>query len=130
VGWTGGQDFSGLVAACQRHDMGVLNIRIWAGGVLASPEAPARLFVMTSDTDRDHELRCAAAVRRVLRDEGSPAQAALRFALGNSDFSARVVGISSPDQLREALDALARGPLPAAALSRLGALWRNGFSGD
>ena len=66
--------------------MGVLNIRVWAGGVLASPERPDRLFVMTSDTDLANEVRCAAAVRAALGDDyGTPAQAALRFVLGNRD---------------------------------------------
>jgi aryl-alcohol dehydrogenase-like predicted oxidoreductase len=108
--------------------MGVLNIRVWAGGVLATPVRPERLFVMTADTDADNEVRCAAAVRAALGDGyGTPAQAALRFALGNSDFATRVIGITAIPQLEEALAALAQGPLPSAALARLDALWRNGF---
>src|SRR5262249_40587676 len=83
-GWRGGQDFCGVLAACARYGMGVLNIRTWAGGVLASAERPARLFVMTANTDVDNEVRCAAAVRAALGDGyGTPAQAALRFVLGN-----------------------------------------------
>jgi aryl-alcohol dehydrogenase-like predicted oxidoreductase len=38
-----------------------------------------------------------------------------------------VIGITTIAQLEEVLAALAQGPLPAAAMSRLGALWRNGF---
>jgi aryl-alcohol dehydrogenase-like predicted oxidoreductase len=129
VGWRGGQDFCGVLAACSRQGMGVLNIRVWAGGVLATPVRPARLFVMTADTDADNEVRCAAAVRAALASEasGTPAQAALRFALGNKEFATRVIGITTIAQLEEVLAALAQGPLPAAAMSRLGALWRNGF---
>src|SRR5262245_33974237 len=140
AGWRGGQDFCGVLAACLRHTMGVLNIRVWAGGVLASPARPARLFVMTADTDADNEVRCAAAVRAALASEatssaraalddayGSPAQAALRFALGNKEFATRVIGITAIAQLEEALAALALGPLPAAAIARLDALWRGGF---
>ena len=155
AGWRGGQNFCGVLAACARHAMGVLNIRVWAGGVLANPARPARLFVMTADTDADNEVRCAAAVRAALASEasgqrgnslmrapdtrpeagssaraaldGTPAQAALRFALGNKDFATRVIGITAIAQLEEALAALAQGPLPAAAMSRLDALWRNGF---
>jgi aryl-alcohol dehydrogenase-like predicted oxidoreductase len=58
---------------------------------------------------------------------GTPAQAALRFALGNKDFATRVIGITSIAQLDEALAALEQGPLPAAAMARLDALWSNGF---
>ena len=71
------------MAACFHQNMGVLNIRVWAGGVLASSERPDRLFVMTTGTDLDNEVRCAAAVRTALGDTyGTPAQAALRFVLG------------------------------------------------
>ena len=128
-GWRGGQDFSGLVAACSDQNMGVLNIRVWAGGVLASPDRPERLFVMTSGTDLDNEVRCAAAVRAALGDDyGTPAQAALRFVLGNHDFATRVIGITELAQLDDALDAVAQGPLPVAAVSKLEALWANGFA--
>jgi len=185
AGWRGGQDFCGVLAACSRQGMGVLNIRVWAGGVLATAVRPARLFVMTADTDADNEVRCAAAVRAALASEasgqrghsevrahsasedareraddtrpeagssaraalaseasgqrghsevpalgdayGTPAQAALRFALGNKDFATRVIGITSIAQLEEALAALGQGPLAAAAMSNLDALWRSGF---
>jgi hypothetical protein len=40
-----------------------------------------------------------------------------------------VIGISTIEQLDAALDALARGPLPSGAVSKLEALWANGFSG-
>src|SRR5581483_667791 len=115
-----GQDFCGVIAACFRENMGVLNIRVWAGGALASPQRPEGLFMMTSNTDLDNEMRCAAAIHKVLGDEyGTPAQAALRFVLGNRDITARVVGISELSQLEEALEATARGPLPSAAIAKL-----------
>jgi D-threo-aldose 1-dehydrogenase len=127
--WRGGQDFSGILTACFNQNMGVLNIRAWAGGVLASPVRPDALFVMTTDTDVANEMRCAVAVRRALGDShGTPAQAALRFVLGNHDFSTRVIGITKIEQISEALEALARGPLPPAAIAKLDKLWANGFS--
>ena len=71
---------------------------------------------MTSGTDMENEIRCAAAVRSALGDDyGSPAQAALRFVLANQDFATRVIGITELAQLDAALDAVAKGPLPAAA---------------
>jgi D-threo-aldose 1-dehydrogenase len=128
AGWRGGQDFCGILAACAAQRMGVLNIRVWAGGVLASPARPERLFVMTSNTDTDNEVRCAAAVRAALADaHGTPAQAALRFVLGNDGFDTRVIGITTIEQLDAALAALARGPLPADAVAQLEALWAGGF---
>jgi D-threo-aldose 1-dehydrogenase len=123
-----GQQFCGVIAACFRQNMGVLNIRVWAGGALASRNRPEGLFMMTSDTDLDNEMRCAAAVHEVLGDQyGTPAQTALRFVLGNRDLTARVVGISEILQLDEAIEAVEKGPLPSAAIAKLNGLWANDF---
>jgi aryl-alcohol dehydrogenase-like predicted oxidoreductase len=123
-----GQDFCGIIAACFLQNMGVLNIRVWAGGALARAKPPDRLFIMTTVTDLDNEVRCAAAVRQALgNDYGTPAQAALRFALGNRDVASRVIGIADLKQLDEALEAVRQGPLPTAAISKLDELWANDF---
>jgi aryl-alcohol dehydrogenase-like predicted oxidoreductase len=123
-----GQKFCGLIAACWRLNMGMLAIRIWAGGPLASPRRPDQLAMMTSDTDLDNEVRCAAAVRAALgSSHGTPAQVALRFTLGNRDLSSRVVGISELAQLDEALAAVERGPLPPEGIAKLDQLWANDF---
>jgi L-galactose dehydrogenase/L-glyceraldehyde 3-phosphate reductase len=128
-GWRGGQPFCGLLAACFHQNMGVLNIRVWAGGVLASPVRPDGLFLMTSDTDLGNEMQCAQAVRAALGDShGTPAQAALRFVLGNKDLACRVIGLAKLDHLSDALEAVAKGPLPTSAVSKLDVLWANEFT--
>jgi L-galactose dehydrogenase/L-glyceraldehyde 3-phosphate reductase len=127
AGWNGGQDFCGVLAACIDQNMGMLNIRVLAGGVLASARPPDQLFVMTSDTDLGNELRCGAAVRRALAGNDTPAQAALRFVLGNRNFASRVIGISTVAELDAAIAAIERGRLPPATTAKLEALWANGF---
>ncbi len=123
-----GQEFCGIMAACWRLNMGMLAIRVWAGGLLASPQRPERLAMMTSGTDLDNEVRCAAAVRTALGSSyGTPAQAALRFTLGNRDLSSRVIGITELAQLDEALAAVERGPLPPEGIAKLDQLWANDF---
>lgn len=122
------QDFSGIIAACFHQHMGMLNIRIFAGGPLAKPTRPERLAVLTSGTDLDNEVRCAAAVRAVLGEEyGSPAQVALRFALGNRDVATRVIGVGDLNDLDEALAAVEAGPLPTEAVKKLEQLWATDF---
>ena len=75
---------------------------------------------MTTDTDLANEMRCAEAVRTALGDAyGTPAQAALRFVLGNRDLAARVIGITKIEQLDAAVEAVEKGPLPTAAISKL-----------
>jgi D-threo-aldose 1-dehydrogenase len=123
-----GQAFCGIIAACGRLNMGMLAIRVLAGGPLAGPRRPDRLAVMTSDTDLDNEVRCAAAVRAALgASHGTPAQVALRFTLGNRDLSSRVIGITELAQLDEALAAVERGPLPPDAVAKLDQLWATDF---
>jgi D-threo-aldose 1-dehydrogenase len=123
-----GQEFCGIIAACWRLNMGMLAIRVMAGGTLASPQPPARLAMMTSDTDLDNEVRCAAAVRKALGSSyGTPAQIALRFTLGNRDLSSRVIGFSEPAQLDEAFAAIERGPLPSEGIAKLDQLWATDF---
>ncbi len=122
------QSFAGIIAACFRQNMGILGIRVWAGGPLASPKRPERLTVMTSGTDIDNEMRCADAVRAALGHEyGTPAQAALRFVMGNHDLSTRIIGISDLAFLSEAFAAVAKGPLPPEAIGRLERLWASDF---
>ena len=122
------QNFAGIIAACWQQNMGILNIRVWAGGPLASTTRPDRLSVMTSGTDLDNEMRCANAVRTALGDAfGTPAQAALRFALSNRDLSSRVIGISELAFLDEALATVAKGPLPNEAIAKLERLWATDF---
>jgi len=127
AGWRA-QDFSGIIAACRRHNMGMLNIRVFAGGPLARVQRPERLAVLISGTDLDNEVRCAAAVRCALGDAyGTPAQTALRFALANTDLSSRVIGVSMLTDLDEAFAALAQGPLPDVAVTKLQGLWASDF---
>jgi L-galactose dehydrogenase/L-glyceraldehyde 3-phosphate reductase len=122
------QDFSGILAACFHQNMGVLNIRIFAGGPLANPGRPERLAVLISGTDVDNEVRCAAAVRAALgTGYGSPAQIALRFALANHDVATRVIGVGDLRDLDEAVEAVIAGPLPVEAVKKLEGLWATDF---
>ncbi|HEY6257454.1 MAG TPA: aldo/keto reductase [Xanthobacteraceae bacterium] len=123
-----GQDFCGIIAACWRLNMGMLAIRVLAGGPLASPRRPEGLAMMTTDTDLDNEMRSAAAVRAALGPSyGTPAQVALRFTLGNRDLASRVIGITEVNQLDEALAAVEHGPLPPEGIAKLDQLWANDF---
>jgi L-galactose dehydrogenase/L-glyceraldehyde 3-phosphate reductase len=121
-------DFSGLMAACKRQGMGVLNIRVYAGGALASPQRHGREYVMIPGADLATEDKRAAAVFAELGTAyGTRAQTALRFALANTDFACHVIGIADLAQFDEALAAVAMGPLPKEACDRLDALRARNF---
>jgi len=122
------QDFSGIIRECFNQNMGILNIRVWAGGPLASATRPEKLAVFASGTDVDNEMHCANLIRKMVGDShGTAAQTALRFVLGNRDVTTRVIGISELVQLEEAVAAVEKGPLPSQAISRLEGLWATNF---
>ena len=122
-GWTG-QDFGGVIDACKRHDMAIMNIRVLAGGTLASDVRHGREVVVADAADLDTEQRRAAAAFGALGAvEDSRAQVALRFSLANPDLSCVVFGLAELGHLEEAIAAQSRGPLPAEALHRLEKSW-------
>ena len=125
--WTG-QSFCGLIEACQAHGVAVMNIRVLAAGVLASEQRHGRENPVTEAADLTTEAVRARAVMARLGDRfGSPAQTALRFALANPDLACVVVGMAEIGHLEEALAAAAMGPLPAAAMAELDALYATNF---
>jgi aryl-alcohol dehydrogenase-like predicted oxidoreductase len=56
-------------------------------------------------------------------------EAALRFPLGHPAVATVLLGVSDLAQLELAASAVARGPLPEAALARLDATWRSWAQG-
>lgn len=137
-----GHDFSGVLACCRQNRVGVMAIRVFAGGVLASPERHGREVQITDGADPDTEEARARQVFAALADagdgpdgdgfdgDGARAQAALRFVLSNPDVDAAVIGLAQPEHLETALAAEAAeadAPLPAAALAALDRLYDGGF---
>ncbi len=50
-------------------------------------------------------------------------EAAIRFAIGNENLSTALVGLSSFDQLEQAVAYTNKGPLPSEAMERLEGIW-------
>ena len=124
-GWSS-TDFDGLLHRCAAQDMGVMGIRILAGGHLASSRRHGREVAITANAENAAEEARATAVRDVLGSTyGTGAQTALRFGLACELLSTIVVGIGETWHLDEALVAAEMGPLPDAALTELKPLWRS-----
>lgn len=124
-GWSS-TDFDGLLHRCATRDMGVMGIRIFAGGHLASSERHGREVAITANAENAAEEARAKAVRDVLdAKHGSDAQTALRFGLACPLISTIVVGIGETWHLDEALAAAEMGPLPQSAIAALEPLWRS-----
>lgn len=121
-GWNS-TDFNGLLLRCADQDMGVMGIRIFAGGHLASAERHGREIPITDNTENAAEEARANAAFALLGDtHGSRAQAALRFGLACPQLSTIVVGLGEPEHLDQALAAVEMGALPEDALAALQAL--------
>jgi L-galactose dehydrogenase/L-glyceraldehyde 3-phosphate reductase len=116
-GW-GGQDFGGLIAACRAQDVGIMNIRVLAAGVLATERRHGREGMITADTDlAGEEERARLIFARLGETHGTRVQTAIRYALANPDLATIVVGLATLEHLDEALEAFAAGPLPPSALA-------------
>ena len=113
-------DFDGLLQTCAEHDMGVMGIRIFAGGHLASTERHGREIPITDRADDPaEEARALVAWQVLTPEDGTHAQAAVRFGLACGQVSTVVVGLGDLDHLRLAIEAESMGPLPQDRLSAL-----------
>jgi aryl-alcohol dehydrogenase-like predicted oxidoreductase len=130
------QDYGRLFDATKAADVGVVGIRVLAGGALsgsaerhpiAGPAPEPIGSAMSYEAD-------VARARRLLPlvQEGfatSLTEAATRFAISHPAMGTILVGMATPQQFEDALAAVEKGPLPQAGLDRLTAL-RQAFAGE
>ena len=124
------QDFGGLLDRTRERRMGVIVIRVLAAGALSGVEARHPVAVPSVDpiatapdyhTDVTRAQRLGALVREGYVE--NLIEASIRLAVSSDAVSTVLVGYSSLEHLEAAAAAVNRGPLPPAALQRLGALW-------
>ena len=130
------QDYGRLFDHTIAAGVGVVGIRVLAGGALsgsaerhpiAGPAPEPIGSAMSYEADVARAQRLIALVK-----EGwaaSLTEAATRFAISHPAMGTILVGMATPQQFEDALAAVERGPLPAAALNRLASLWE-AFAGE
>ena len=129
-------DYKNLFARIGRAQMGVIAIRVLAAGALSGTEdrhplgSPA-VEPIASGRDYKTDVERARRLEPLLREghAASLVEAAIRFVIAHPAVTTTLVGYSTLDQLEYAAAAVAKGPLPPAALARLEAL-RQGFAGE
>ncbi len=127
-GWAG-HNFAGVCDACARHDVAMMNIRVFASGVLATDQRHGREIALTENSALEVETqRAHAALAALGPGHGTHAQTALRFVLANPAFACHVIGLAELSHLEEAIAAEAMGPLAATDIARLEAVYANGFA--
>jgi aryl-alcohol dehydrogenase-like predicted oxidoreductase len=130
------QDYGRLFDATMAAGVGVVGIRVLAGGALsgsaerhpiAGPAPEPIGSALSYDADVDRARRLLPLVKEGFA--ASLTEAATRFALSHPAMGTILVGLATPQQFEDALAAVQKGPLPQAALDRLSAL-RQAFSGE
>jgi L-galactose dehydrogenase/L-glyceraldehyde 3-phosphate reductase len=105
---------AGLLRCCRERGVGVLAIRVFAGGALLgqppsahtlrTPYFPLALY--------EEDRRRAAALEAALGGEMAVKELAVRFALSDPAVQVALVGLAAPEQVDEAVALAGRGPLP------------------
>jgi len=128
------QDYARLFDHTQAAGIGVVGIRVLAGGALSGanerhPIASPPPAPIGSATSYEMDLKNARLLRPLLEEEfaESLTEAATRFAISHRAMGTILVGMATPQQFDQALAAVQKGPLPQAALDRLTSLQR-GFA--
>ncbi|MEZ4860496.1 MAG: aldo/keto reductase [Caldilineaceae bacterium] len=119
------QDYGQLIDRAADQGMGVIAIRVLAGGALSGTTArhPVAAQSVNPIATAENYADDVAAVQRFgwLVDEGvttSLAEAAIRFVISHPAVSTALVGVSNLEQLEQAVAAVNHGPLPSESLAR------------
>jgi len=119
-----------LALLAHEHGVGTIGIRVLAGGALSGEVARHPIAIPAVDpiasgpdyaTDAEH-----ARVFQPLVAQGHAAsvvEAAVRFAITTNALSTALIGTSDLAQLDFAVAAASKGPLTAAAMESVRALW-------
>ncbi len=130
------QDYGNLLGHMHAADMGVIVIRVLAGGALSGTEArhplgspPPAPIGSGADYRRDVERarRFAPLVSEGHAD--SLIEAAIRYPLAQPAVSTVLVGLSTLEQLEYAARSVEKGPLSPAALARVAEI-QHSFAGE
>jgi len=123
------QDYELLIEHATQHGMGVIVIRVLAGGALSGSlerHPVAAQSVAPIATNRTYDADVARAQRFAFLVEegivGNLVEAAIRFVSGTAGVSTALIGISSQEQLEQAVEYVERGPLPADVVERIKAV--------
>jgi aryl-alcohol dehydrogenase-like predicted oxidoreductase len=120
-------DFSGILAACEKHSVAAMGIRVFSAGVIATDARTGRERPLTpGDTVESEAMKARAVFKEIGTDYGTRAQTAIRFALAQKKLSCVIFGLAELDHLDEAIAAQIKGPIPQEGIERLLAVYEKG----
>ena len=118
------QDYGNLLGHTKAADMGVINIRVLAGGALSGSDERHALASpppepIGSGSSYKIDLERARRLQPLI-DEGhadSLVEASLRYVIANDAISTVLIGIATPEQFEFAVRSIEKGPLSDSALA-------------
>jgi aryl-alcohol dehydrogenase-like predicted oxidoreductase len=120
------QDYRQLIDRAAANGIGVIAIRVLAGGALSGtidrhPIAMRRVAPLATGRNYAEDVARARRYAFLVADGtvGNLVEAAIRFAVSKPEIATAMVGTASLEQLDQAVAAAERGPLPAEALQRV-----------
>jgi aryl-alcohol dehydrogenase-like predicted oxidoreductase len=127
------QDYKRLIDVAAENGVGVIAIRVLAGGALSGtaerhPVAEQTVAPIATGDRFEEDVEKAKAFDFLVEAGyvSNLVEAAIRFAMAKSGISTSLVGISSMEQLEQAAAYAEIGPLPAEAMDRLNKVWSRG----
>jgi aryl-alcohol dehydrogenase-like predicted oxidoreductase len=130
------QDYGRLLERAQAANMGVINIRVLAGGALSGsdvrhPNASPPPDPIGSASSFNADLGRARRLEPLVKEghAGSLVEASLRFVIANPTVTTVLIGTATLAELETAAAAIEKGPLSKEALARVAAL-QAGFAGE
>ncbi len=125
------QDYQCLIDHATKREIGVIAIRVLAGGALSGTasrhtNAASNVEPIASGNSFADDVAWAQRFEELVEEgyAGSLVEAAIRFVIGTPEVATTLIGISSMEQLDQALAAANQGNLPAEALTRLQQIWQ------
>jgi aryl-alcohol dehydrogenase-like predicted oxidoreductase len=126
------QNFRQLIHTASKNGLGVIAIRVLAGGALSGdylrhPNAAKTVSPIASSNSYADDVIKARMFRFLVEHEytSNLVEAAIRFVISNSAISTALVGFSNLEQLNQAVKYVNKGPLPQEALSQIEEIWYN-----
>jgi len=129
-------DYGRLFGHAQAAGVGVVGIRVLAGGALSGsawrhPIASPPPAPIGSAQNYEGDLRRAQRLAPLVEHgfAASIAEAAMRFCITHPAMGTILVGVATPQQFEDALSAVLKGPMPQAAFDHLAQLQQD-FAGE
>jgi L-galactose dehydrogenase/L-glyceraldehyde 3-phosphate reductase len=129
-----GTNFQQLIQKASEQNMGIVGIRVLAGGALGGAVARQGYAAsnlgraLTKGSDYEVDVERIRKIRFLVSGEiRSLPEAGIRFVLMNKDVSIVLVGFSNTDQIEEAAGGSIKGPLPKNLIDELQDLWATDF---